>query len=125
MLVQVEGDPAEFAEDKVFFTALLSQFVLSRARIRKDGGEWTKMAWPVTLYGGVGLYHVFVSFNSRTGMVGVENNLVGDRDIIIAVVTGPPIMTDCEHGIVTVNPGSAGPGLPALSTPAQSCPSRI
>ncbi|OHW95291.1 alpha-glucanase [Colletotrichum incanum] len=105
--VQAEGDPADFAEDKVFFTALLSQFALPRVRIG-DGGEWTNVAWSVAPDGGVGLYHGSVPFNGRTGMVRVEINPVGDRNTIIAVVTGPSITTDCEHGIVNWNPWVGG-----------------
>ncbi|KAK1522647.1 mutanase [Colletotrichum costaricense] len=41
--VQEEGDPADFAEDKIFFTALLSEFALPRVKV--GNGEWTNVMW--------------------------------------------------------------------------------
>ncbi|KXH25328.1 glucan endo-1,3-alpha-glucosidase agn1 [Colletotrichum salicis] len=105
--VQTEGDPANFAEDKVFFTALLSGFALPRVRIG-EGGEWTNVAWGVVPDGGVGLYHGSVPFNGKTGFVRVEINPVGDSNTIIVVSVGPQITTECEHGMVNWNPWVGG-----------------
>ncbi|GKT79137.1 LOW QUALITY PROTEIN: hypothetical protein ColTof4_11560 [Colletotrichum tofieldiae] len=108
--VQEEGDPADFAEDKIFFTALLSEFALPRVKV--SDGEWKNVMWSVTPDGGVGLYHGFVPFNGKTGFVRVEVNPNGDKNTIIVVVTMPPIMSDCEHGMVNWNPWVGGAWSP-------------
>lgn len=100
--LQKEGNPADFMEDRVMFTALLTKSN-AKVRVKIGNGGWTDGLIDFSTRDGfeVGLYYGSVKMNGQTGPVTVE--LYRGNDVI-ARVQGKEISNSCEQGINNYNP---------------------
>lgn len=84
--LQLEFRPHQVAQDKIFFSALLSS---NRAVTVTVGGVNLNAQWTSTPAGGVGVYHGSVSYGGSLGAVVIT---VGSM-----VFNGEPITTNCNR----------------------------
>jgi hypothetical protein len=89
---QTVGNPSDFAQDKVFFSALLGQQYSYRVKI--GDSPWTTGQWDFLPDNKIGLYHASVPFNGYTGDVTVE--ITRGSEVIITL-KGKPITTNCPN----------------------------
>jgi hypothetical protein len=119
--LQLEFDPRDVAQDKIFYSALLAS---SQSVTVTVGGIDLGASWVDIPDGGVGIYHGSVEYGPNTGPVVVT---VGSM-----VMSGKAITTDCnlatgQNGVMNWNPwvGSAsGPATnasPALELADRVC----
>jgi hypothetical protein len=112
--LQLEFPPSAVAQDKIFFSALLTSSATVSVTV---GGVALTAAWSATPQGGIGMYHGSASFAGRTGAVVIR--LIRGGQTIAEVSNGPAISTSCPQGITNWNAwvGSAnGPAITATPT---------
>ncbi len=98
---QTEVSPTTVSLDKVFFSALLDGPANVAVTI---GSSTVAGTWRNTPVGGRGIYHGSVPFNGATGPVIVTIwRTINGVQTTIAQVSGPPITTACQDGIVDWN----------------------
>ncbi|RDW91852.1 hypothetical protein BP5796_01246 [Coleophoma crateriformis] len=115
---QLEFEPYEVAEDKIFFSALLGSSTTVTVTV---GGEDLGAAWSSTPAGGVGIYHGNVSFTGKTGAVEVKISRSGN---IVASINGPSITDSCTGDIENWNAWvgqSTGSTIAAVSPSLAVC----
>ncbi|RDW92917.1 uncharacterized protein DSM5745_00239 [Aspergillus mulundensis] len=120
--LQVEFEPYEVMEDKIFYTALLASDATVTVSI---GGAAQTGSWTWTPDGGIGLYHGSVPFN---GVGDVVITLSRGGAVIAEISGGPAISNTCTTGLSNWNAwvGEAdGPSMaaatPALTRSEQAC----
>jgi hypothetical protein len=84
--LQVEFNPRDIAQDKIFYSAVLTS---SQSVTVTVGGVSLGATWTHVPDGGIGIYHGSVEFGSHTGPVVVT---VGSM-----VVSGESIRTSCDY----------------------------
>lgn len=120
--LQIEFNPADIVEDKIFYTALLAS---SQSVTVTVGGVDLGATWTSTPDGGVGLYHGSVAYGGATGQVVVS---VGSS----LVMRGESITTSCnraadQNGVMNWNAwvgsatGASVHASPALPMEDQGC----
>lgn len=92
MTGQYTFPPTALAQDKIFFTALLTSNAAVSVTV---GGVPLNAGWEHTPDGGAGLYHGHSMFGNNVGPVVVT---VGGL-----TVTGKPITANCPNGIINWN----------------------
>ncbi|KAJ5651622.1 uncharacterized protein N7484_005345 [Penicillium longicatenatum] len=104
--LQIEFPPAEMAQDRIFFSAVLGSFSNAVVSI---GGDAQTVGWSFVPGDDVGVYHGSVAFGGRTGPVTVS--LMRDN-VVIATIEGKAISGSCTNGIQNWNAwvGSATTG---------------
>ncbi|CAG8350820.1 unnamed protein product [Penicillium salamii] len=104
--LQIEFPPAEMAQDRVFFSAVLGSF---SGAVVSIGGDAQTVGWSSVPGDDVGAYHGSVAFGGRTGPVTVS--LMRDN-VVIATVEGKAVSGSCPNGIQNWNAwvGSAKTG---------------
>ncbi|OGM43096.1 hypothetical protein ABOM_008232 [Aspergillus bombycis] len=120
--LQLEFEPAQVVQDKVFFSALLTSSATVTVTV---GGASIPATWEFIPDGGVGVYHGSVGYGSFLGDVKISISRSGAT---IAEFSGPAITTSCKDGYNNFNAwvGSAsGPSIsavsPKLSIEKQTC----
>ncbi|GFF45306.1 alpha-1,3-glucanase/mutanase, putative [Aspergillus udagawae] len=121
--LQIEFRPAEVAQDKIFFSAVLTSDATVSVTV---GGVSLPAKWEKKPSGGVGVYHGSVAYGGHRGAVKVTISRSGST---IAFFTGTDITTSCTDGYTNWNAwvGSAtGPNLatavsPKLAVDEQKC----
>jgi hypothetical protein len=111
--LQIEFSPAEMAQDRIFYSAVLGSFAGVTVSI---GGLAMTGTWSSVPNEGVGVYHGSVPFNGRSGDVTIT---LTRNNAMIAEVKGRPILTGCPNGIQNWNAwvGSATTGSKVSATP--------
>ncbi|KZF20787.1 carbohydrate-binding module family 24 protein [Xylona heveae TC161] len=111
--LQLEFEPTEVVQDKVFFSALLTAPATVSVSI---GGVVRTATWENTPDGGVGIYHGSIPFAGHSGEVVVTISRSGT---IISQVVGKSITTNCPNGIQNWNAwvGSATGNQAVSATP--------
>ncbi|KAI0391548.1 carbohydrate-binding module family 24 protein [Xylariaceae sp. FL0594] len=89
--------PSQIAQDRVFYSALLTSSATVTVSI---GGSTVQGTWENTPAGGSGIYHGSVPFNGKTGAVTVTISRNGNA---IATVNGASITTACTNNLVNWN----------------------
>lgn len=104
--LQIEFPPAEIAQDRIFFSAVLGSF---SGAVVSIGGDAHTVGWSSVPGDDVGVYYGSVAFDGRTGPVTVS--LMRDN-VIIATIEGKAISESCTNGIQNWNAwvGSATTG---------------
>ncbi|GFF93364.1 mutanase Pc12g07500 [Aspergillus lentulus] len=95
--LQLELPPTDVAQDRIFFTALLSSPAIVTVSI---AGVPESLTWEYTPDGGIGLYHGSMPIGTRTGQVIVTLSRDGKA---IAEVIGAPISNTCQNNIQNWN----------------------
>ncbi|KAL4911468.1 hypothetical protein BDW74DRAFT_164932 [Aspergillus multicolor] len=95
--LQIEFPPAEMAQDRIFFSALLGSFSGVTVSI---GGSAETVGWSYVPDDNVGVYHGSVAFDGRTGPVTVS--LLRDNKVS-ATIEGKDISGSCSHEIQNWN----------------------
>jgi hypothetical protein len=119
--LQIEFDPAEVAQDKIFFSALLTGSASVQVTV---GGVPVPITWDNIPNGGIGVWHGSASYSYNRGEVVISLA----RGVTIAEIRGPAISSVCDGGFSNWNAwvGSAsGPSIaavsPILSIDEQQC----
>lgn len=99
--LQLEYEPYQIMQDKVFFSALLgsaAQFTIT------IGGASITGDWDNKPYGGAGLYHGSVDFTGHSGSVTVS--ITRNGAVVAQMVNGKAITTGCAgvNGVQNFNP---------------------
>ena len=89
--LQLEFEPYDVVQDKIFFSALLGSAADVTVSI---GGNEQVASWTYTPDGGIGIYHGSISFTGFTGTVVVTVTRDGS---VIAQMTGEEILADCPN----------------------------
>lgn len=119
---QLEFEPSEIAEDRIFYSALLASNADVTVTIGSSviTGEWRNIP-----DGGIGIYHGSVLTSGQTGAVTVVMSRSG---VTLATVIGAEITEACPHGIqnwnawVGADSGSSIPSAtPTLNLDEQVC----
>jgi hypothetical protein len=95
--LQIEFQPYDVVQDRVFYTALLGSPADVSVSI---GGNVQTGSWRNTPDGGIGLYHGSVPFSGSLGEVVVTISRDGS---VIAQSSGPAISTSCTDGLENWN----------------------
>ncbi|KAJ8061682.1 hypothetical protein OCU04_009483 [Sclerotinia nivalis] len=93
----IEFPPSQVAQDKVFFSALLSSYADVYVTI---GGVDTGAKWLKKPYGGVGVYHGSVDINGVGPVIIV---VMRDDTVICSAIGKINISNECEQGIANFN----------------------
>ncbi|KAJ9367746.1 CAZyme family GH71 and CBM24 [Paecilomyces variotii] len=111
--LQIEFPPAEMAQDRIFFSAVLGSF---SGVVVSIGGSAETAGWSSVPDDDVGVYHGSVAFDGRTGPVTVS--LLRDNKVI-ATVEGEPISATCPNGMQNWNAwvGNATTGTQVSARP--------
>lgn len=118
--LQFTGPPGDYAQDKIFFDALLGSSATVSVTI---GGKSVPATWGElkTPAGGVGIYHGSASFKGLSGPVVVAISRGGST---VAQMTGQPILSACPNAVQNWNPyvggSQAGGSIGAVSPPKGS-----
>ncbi|KAE8144645.1 glycosyl hydrolase family 71-domain-containing protein [Aspergillus avenaceus] len=110
--LQLEFEPAQVVQDKIFFSALLTASATVTVTV---GGIAIPATWEFIPDGEVGVYHGSVGYGSFLGDVKISISRSGAT---IAEFSGPAITTSCKDGYSNFNAwvGSAsGPSISAVS----------
>ncbi|CDM36417.1 CAZyme family GH71 and CBM24 [Penicillium roqueforti] len=113
--LQVEFPPAEIAQDRIFFSAVLGSFSGAVVSI----GDWTQtVGWFDVPDDDVGVYYGDVAIGAHRGPVTVS--LMRDN-VIIATIEGKAISSTCEHGVQNWNAwvGSTSTGETVSARPTR------
>ncbi|KAJ5382695.1 hypothetical protein N7517_000606 [Penicillium concentricum] len=104
--LQIEFSPAEMAQDRIFFSAVLGSF---SGAVVSIGGDAQTVGWSFVPDDDVGVYHGSVAFGGRTGPVTVS---LMRENVVIATIEGKAISGSCTNGIQNWNAwvGSAKTG---------------
>lgn len=95
--LQTTFAPSSLAQDKVFFSALLTSAANVTVTI---GGVPQTASWSVVPNGGIGIYHGNANFNGAVGTVIVT---IARSSSVIASVMGRAITTTCTNGVQNWN----------------------
>ncbi|KAF7164009.1 hypothetical protein CNMCM5623_008648 [Aspergillus felis] len=111
--LQIEFPPAEMAQDRIFYSAVLGSFAGVTVSI---GGSTMAGTWSSVPNEGVGVYHGSVPFDGRSGDVTIT---LTQNNAMISEVKGKPILTGCPNGIQNWNAwvGSATTSSKVSATP--------
>ncbi|RDW93688.1 glycoside hydrolase family 71 protein [Aspergillus mulundensis] len=111
--LQYEFQPTEVAQDKIFYSALLTSLATVTVTV---GGVSIPATWQDIPDGGVGVYHGSVGYGA--GFYGEVKIAISRSGSTIAEFTSPPITTSCPEGYTNWNAvvgGASGPSISALS----------
>ena len=95
--LQIEFPPAQMAQDRIFFSAVLTRFTEVVVSI---GGVAQQVGWSSVPDDDVGVFHGSVTFNGRTGPVEVYLMRDGSKYLSIS---GEAISGSCKNGIQNWN----------------------
>ncbi|QQK43472.1 Alpha-1,3-glucanase, putative [Penicillium digitatum] len=95
--LQIEFPPAELAQDRVFYSALLGSF---SGVVVSIGGSAQNATWTVVPDDDIGVYHGSQAFDGRTGAVTVS--LIRDN-VTTTTIKGESISASCRHGVQNWN----------------------
>ncbi|QMW33048.1 alpha-1,3-glucanase/mutanase [Aspergillus flavus] len=110
--LQLEFEPAQVVQDKIFFSALLTSSATVTVTV---GGVSIPATWEFVPDGGVGVYHGSAGYGAFLGDVKISISRSGAT---IAEFSGTAITTSCKDGYSNFNAwvGSAsGPSISAVS----------
>lgn len=91
--LQIEFEPWQVAQDKIFYSALLTETATVTVTV---GGVSILATWEKIPSGGIGIYHGSVAYGTFYGDVVVTISRGGST---IAQMHGEPITTTCTKGI--------------------------
>ncbi|KAL3428483.1 mutanase [Phlyctema vagabunda] len=122
--LQLEFDPSQVVQDKIFYSALLTK--TASVRVTIGGFVITpSQPWENTPIDGIGIYHGSVATGGRAGTVIVEVYRSGQT---VALMTGASITDSCHNGLENYNAwvgsatgGSVSATSPSLSLAQQDC----